>query len=78
MNNQPVVWKESLAPMELNSLWFKMNYINLDDKIPKTSEYFFDDCHFTDLGSITVADNILPVLITVIDNAVLKRDENIQ
>ena len=57
---------------------FKMNYINLDGKIPKTSEYFFDDCHFTDLGSITVAENILPVLITLIDKAILKRDDYIQ
>jgi len=42
---------------------YEMSYIDLDASIPKTSKYYFDDCHFTDLGSTYVATNILPVLI---------------
>ncbi len=57
---------------------FKMNYINLDDKISKTLDYYFDDCHFTDLGSLAVAENILPILIPVIDNVILKRAYKVQ
>jgi hypothetical protein len=36
-------------------------YIDLDRRIPKTLDYFFDDCHFTDLGSRLVASEILPI-----------------
>ena len=45
----------------------------MDDKIPKTLDYYFDDCHYTDLGSKAVADNILPVLVHVLDDVVLKK-----
>jgi hypothetical protein len=38
-------------------------YIDLDTQIPKTLEYYFDDCHFTDLGSRKAASAILPVVI---------------
>jgi lysophospholipase L1-like esterase len=37
-------------------------YLDLDRRIPKTLEYFFDDCHFTDRGSDRVAREILPVV----------------
>ncbi|MDO8281329.1 MAG: SGNH/GDSL hydrolase family protein [Thermodesulfovibrionia bacterium] len=50
-----------------------ISYINLDDNIPKTLDYYFDDCHFTDLGSMAVADNILPVLINVVDNLLVNK-----
>ena len=44
-----------------------IQYINLDDKIPKTLAYYFDDCHVTDLGSRAVAEHTLPVVIQVIE-----------
>jgi lysophospholipase L1-like esterase len=37
-------------------------YIDLDTQIPKTLEYYFDDCHFTDLGSRKAASAIFPVV----------------
>lgn len=37
-------------------------YLNLDGIIPKTLEYFFDDCHFTDKGSIAAARIIGPLV----------------
>lgn len=49
------------------------SYIDLDDEIPKTLDYYFDDCHFTDLGSRAVADNILPVLSSTIDDVILEK-----
>jgi hypothetical protein len=42
-------------------------YIDLDTQIPKTLEYYFDDCHFTDLGSIKAASAIFPVVIAQIE-----------
>jgi GDSL-like lipase/acylhydrolase family protein len=47
-------------------------YVDLDKEIPKNLKYFFDDCHFTDFGSVSVADVILPTLINAIDSVVLK------
>ena len=41
-------------------------YRGLDDLIPKTLDYYFDDCHFTDKGSKKVAMSILPVLSKVV------------
>jgi len=37
-------------------------YIDLDTQIPKTLEYYFDDCHFTDAGSRKAASAIFPVV----------------
>jgi lysophospholipase L1-like esterase len=37
-------------------------YVDLDTQIPKTLEYYFDDCHFTDLGSRKAASAIFPVV----------------
>jgi lysophospholipase L1-like esterase len=34
-------------------------YVDLDARIPKNLDYYFDDCHFTDKGSHAVADEIL-------------------
>jgi hypothetical protein len=39
-------------------------YVPLDTCIPKTTEMFFDDCHFTDKGNQTVADAVYPVLLS--------------
>ena len=35
-------------------------YIDLDTQIPKTLECYFDDCHYTDLGSRKVASAVFP------------------
>ncbi|MHC1726811.1 MAG: GDSL-type esterase/lipase family protein [Syntrophobacteraceae bacterium] len=51
----------------------KMKYVDLDRKIPKTLEYFFDDCHYTDLGSRQVAQSVLPALIESADSLLEKR-----
>lgn len=34
-------------------------YVALDERIPPTREYFFDDCHVTDLGSRMMAQMVL-------------------
>ena len=31
-------------------------YFDLDGRIPKTLEFFFDDCHYTDAGSRRLAE----------------------
>ena len=41
-------------------------YIDLDSIIPKTLDYYFDDCHFTDKGSRKVSMSILPVISKII------------
>jgi lysophospholipase L1-like esterase len=41
---------------------FNADFIDLNSKIPKTLDYFFDDCHFTDRGSRQVAEEIFPAL----------------
>ncbi len=38
-------------------------YLDLGDRIPRSLEYFFDDCHFTDLGSALVSTEIMPLVI---------------
>jgi lysophospholipase L1-like esterase len=42
------------------------HYIDLDSLIPKTLDYYFDDCHFTDKGSRKVAMSVLPTLSSLI------------
>jgi lysophospholipase L1-like esterase len=37
-------------------------FYNLDGRVPKTVEYFFDDCHYTDAGSALVAKEVLPLV----------------
>jgi hypothetical protein len=56
------------AVQELLAEQAQFVYIDMDARIPKTVEYYFDDCHFTDIGSNAVATNILPSLITTIEN----------
>ena len=41
---------------------YNMTFLDLDKKIPKLLEFFFDDCHFTDIGSKRVADEIFAVV----------------
>ena len=37
-------------------------YFDLDTQIPKTLEYYFDDCHATDLGSRKAASAVFPIV----------------
>ena len=46
---------------------FNVPYVDMDSSIPKSTEFFFDDCHFTDKGSALVAKVILPVVRDSID-----------
>ena len=38
------------------------SYVELDECIPKTPEYYVDDCHFTDLASHRLSDSIFPAV----------------
>jgi len=46
-----------------------VRYVDLEGQIPKDLRHFFDDCHYTDLGSRALAAVILPT----VKNAVLER-----
>lgn len=37
-------------------------FVSLDERIPKTLEIFFDDCHFTDAGNVAVAEAVFPAV----------------
>jgi lysophospholipase L1-like esterase len=37
-------------------------YIDLDTLVPKSTDYYFDDCHFTDIGSKRVAEVVQPAV----------------
>jgi len=39
---------------------YKFRYLNLNQQVPKSPEYFFDDCHFTDKGNALVAELVYP------------------
>jgi len=41
---------------------YEFTYLDLDAVIPKTLDYYFDDCHFTDSGSARVAEAVFPSL----------------
>jgi lysophospholipase L1-like esterase len=41
---------------------FGAAFVDLDERIPKSLDYYFDDCHFTDLGNERVAAEIFPVI----------------
>jgi lysophospholipase L1-like esterase len=45
---------------------YGFSYVDLDAAIPKTLEYYFDDCHYTDKGSARVAEAVLPTLSKVL------------
>ena len=49
------------------------HYIPLDLLMPKTLDYFFDDCHFTDKGSYAMASAIYPTLLLVVRKIAIKR-----
>jgi hypothetical protein len=41
-------------------------FYNLEGRIPKTVEYFFDDCHYTDAGSALVAKEVMPLVVALL------------
>lgn len=41
-------------------------FVDLDPLIPKDLDHFFDDCHFTDRGSTTVAEALLPTATAIL------------
>jgi len=49
-------------------------YVSLDKMIPKIRDYFYDDCHFTDLGNRAVASCVLPALIPLVEAAAAERE----
>ena len=51
------------------NIWYK----DLEAVIPKTLDYFFDDCHYTDLGSAKVAEEVLPIVLKAVDLVLTKK-----
>jgi lysophospholipase L1-like esterase len=48
-------------------------FVDLDSRVPKTLDYFFDDCHLTDAGSRLLATLLTPVVAAEVDRTVAKR-----
>ena len=46
---------------------FSARFLDLDALIPKDLDHYFDDCHFTDLGSRRVAEGVLPEVAAAIE-----------
>lgn len=42
-------------------------FLDLDARIPKDLDHYFDDCHFTDLGSRRVAEEVLPMVTAAVE-----------
>jgi len=38
-------------------------FVNLDEVVPKSLDVYYDDCHYTDAGSIKVAEAVFPAVI---------------
>lgn len=49
------------------------SYVDLDAVIPKNLDHYFDDCHFTDTGSVRVAVESMPTIIEVVKKIIAKR-----
>ena len=45
-----------------------MVFLDLAEHVPRTTEMFFDDCHFTDKGSRLVAETLFPIVTKMIDD----------
>lgn len=58
---------------ELAAAYPNAYFVDLDRLIPKTLDYYFDDCHFTDLGSARVAEEAMPVLLTPVERLIYER-----
>jgi hypothetical protein len=42
-------------------------FVDLDSRVPKTLEYFFDDCHFTDAGSRLLSTLLTPIVAVAVE-----------
>lgn len=51
-----------------------VRYVDLDARIPKDLENFFDDCHFTDLGSRRMMSEMLPEVVAAVEARLSARD----
>lgn len=49
------------------------HFVDLDRVVPKTLEYFTDDCHFTDLGNQEVAEEAFPTVLGVVKEILSSR-----
>jgi len=49
--------------------------VDLNGRIPKSLQYFFDDCHFTDLGSARVAEELFPLVKERVDALIFPETE---
>ena len=38
-------------------------FLNLDEVIPKSLQVYYDDCHYTDAGSVEVAEAVFPAMV---------------
>ncbi len=38
-------------------------FLNLDEVIPKSLQVYYDDCHYTDAGSVKVAEAVFPAVV---------------
>ncbi len=38
-------------------------FVNLDEVVPKSLDVYYDDCHYTDAGSIKVAEAVFPAVV---------------
>jgi lysophospholipase L1-like esterase len=50
-----------------------VGFVDLEGRIPKTLDHFFDDCHFTDKGSMLVGRLVAPALEAVLERAIARR-----
>lgn len=48
-------------------------FFDLAEHLPRTTEMFFDDCHFTDKGSRFVAETLFPVVNKMIEDILAKK-----
>lgn len=55
---------------------YGMTYVDLDQKIPKTLEYYFDGVHYTDKGSRKVADEVYPYVADQVRKIVLDSEQH--
>jgi hypothetical protein len=59
---------------------FHAHFLDLDAVIPKTTEYFLDDCHFTDKANVIVASALYDLVAEAVESVarVRKIDERIE
>ena len=51
------------------------SYLPLDRLIPKTLDYFVDDCHVTDRGSLAMAEAVFPTASTIVEEILAQRQK---